>query len=70
MDFSATTINRVYNLVDGDRDAYRALFRNIDYHMMMQALTRGRVAWKRYPVTPQKYPRIFIIILLYILSMN
>ena len=46
MDFSAATINRVYNLVDDNSHTYRALFQNTDYHMMMQALIKGRGEWK------------------------
>ena len=49
VDFSVATINRVYNLVDDDSDAYKALFHNIDYHMMIRVLTRGRGVWKRHP---------------------
>ena len=53
MEFNAATINMVYNLVDDDRDAYKALFQNIDYYMTMQALTRGRGEWKRHPSTSE-----------------
>ena len=49
--FSAMAINRVYNLVDDDSDAYRALFQDTDYQMIMRSLTRGRVVWKRHPST-------------------
>ena len=31
MDFSVAMINWVYNLVDDDGDAYRALFEDTDY---------------------------------------
>ena len=51
MDFSAAMINRVYNLVDDDSDAYKALFQDIDYHMIMRSLTRSGGAWKRHPST-------------------
>ena len=49
MDFSAVTINQVYNLVDDDSDAYRALFQDTDYQMIMRSLTRGRVYGKAIP---------------------
>ena len=31
VDLSVAAINRVYNLVDDDSDAYMALFQNTDY---------------------------------------
>ena len=51
VDFSVAVINRVYNLVDDDRDAYRALFQDTYYQMIMRFLTRGRGVWKRHPST-------------------
>ena len=51
MDFSAIAINQVYNLVDDDSDAYRALFQDTDYQMIMTFLTRRRGVWKRHPFT-------------------
>ena len=53
VDFSATAINRVYNLVDDDSKAYRALFQDTDYKMIMRFLTRGRGVWKRHPSTSE-----------------
>ena len=38
----------MYNLVDDVSDAYRALFQNTDYHMMMRVLTSERGGWKRH----------------------
>ena len=35
MDFSVTTINRVYNLVDKDSEAYKALFQDANDQLMM-----------------------------------
>ena len=49
MDFSAVAIIRVYNLVDDDSDAYKALFQDIDYQMIMRSLIRGRGVWKHHP---------------------
>ena len=49
VDFSATSINRVFNLVEDDSEAYRALFQ----HMMMHILTNGRGVWKRHPSTSE-----------------
>ena len=40
VDFSAIVINRVYNLVDDDSEAYRVLFQDIDYQMIMRSHTR------------------------------
>ena len=51
VDFSATVINRVYNLVDDDNDAYMALFQDTDYQMITRSLTRGRRVWKHHPST-------------------
>ena len=42
MDFSATTINRAYNLVDNDSEAYKALLQDTDYQSIIWSLTRGR----------------------------
>ena len=53
VDFSATTINLVYNLVDDDSEAYRALFQDTDYQMIMRSLTRGRGVWKCHPSTSE-----------------
>ena len=41
VDFSAAAINQVYDLVDDDSEAYRALFQNTDYQQLMWVLTRG-----------------------------
>ena len=49
VDFSVATIKRVFNLVDDDNEAYRALF----YHTMMQVLTNSRGVWKRHPSTSE-----------------
>ena len=51
--FSATTINRVYDLVDDDSEAYRALFQNTDYQQLMRVLTRGVREWTRHPYTSE-----------------
>ena len=51
MDFSATTINQMYNLVDDDSNDYMALFQDTDYQMIMRFLTKGRGVWKRHPST-------------------
>ena len=51
MDFSAATINRLYNLVDDDSDSNKALFLNTDYQQLMRFLTWGRDKWKRHPST-------------------
>ena len=53
MDFSTAAINRMYNLVDDDRDAYRALFQDTDYQMIMRFLIRGMGVWKHYPSTSE-----------------
>ena len=42
VDFSATSINRLYNLVNDDGEAYTAIFPNMDYQCLMRVLTRGR----------------------------
>ena len=42
VDFNATAINWVYNLVDNDNNAYKALFQDKDYELIMRSLTRGR----------------------------
>ena len=47
VDFRATSINRVFNLVEDDSEAYRALFQ----HMMIHILTNGRGVWKIHPST-------------------
>ena len=46
MKFDATMINKAYGLKDDDSDAYRALFQNIDYEILMRALTKGKSHWK------------------------
>ena len=51
MDFSTAAINRMYNLVDDDSNAYRALFQDTDYQMIMRFLIRGRGVWKHHPST-------------------
>ena len=53
VDFSATTINRLYNLVEADSDAYRALFLDTDYQLLMRSLTKGRDVWKCHPSTSE-----------------
>ena len=53
VDFSAAVINQVYNLVDDDSDAYKALFKDTDYQMIMRFLTRGRGVWKCHPSTSE-----------------
>ena len=53
MDFRAIAITRVYNMVDDDSDAYRALFQDTDYQMIMTFLTRRRGVWKRHPFTSE-----------------
>ena len=54
MDFSDAAINRVFNLVDDDNEAYMALFQHTDYHMMMMlVLTNGRGVWKRHSSTSE-----------------
>ena len=53
VDFSATAVNRFYNLVDDDNEAYRALFHNTDYQQLMRVLTRGRGEWKYHPSTSE-----------------
>ena len=47
VDFSVVAIN----LVNDDSDAYKALFQDTDYQMIMRFLTRGRGLWKRHPST-------------------
>ena len=49
MDFSATSINLVYNLVDNDSDAYKALFQDTEYQSIMRSLIRGKGVWKQHP---------------------
>ena len=46
MDFSTVAINRVFNLVHDDNEAYRALSQHTDYQMMMRVLTNSRCMWK------------------------
>ena len=46
MDFSATTINRAYNPVDNDNEAYKALFHDTNYQSIIRSLTRGKGVWK------------------------
>ena len=62
MDFSATEINQVYNLVDKDNKAYRELFQDANYHSMMWSLIRGKGGggggggggvWKCHPSTSE-----------------
>ena len=36
-------------MVDDDSDAYKALFQNMDYQMIMRFLIRDRGVWKRHP---------------------
>ena len=42
MKFDATMINKAYDLKDDDSDVYRALFQNINYEILMRALTKGK----------------------------
>ena len=52
VDFSVAMI-KVYNLVDNDSKAYKALFQDTDYQMIMRFLTRGKGVWKFHPSTSE-----------------
>ena len=41
VDFSTIAINRLYNMVDDDSEAYEALFHNTDYHQCDALKLRG-----------------------------
>ena len=41
----------MYNLVDDDSNAYRALFQETDFQMIIRFLIRGRGVWKHHPST-------------------
>ena len=47
--FDAATINKVYGLKDDDNEAYRALFRSLDYDLFFRTLTKWMKPWKRNP---------------------
>ena len=53
VDFNATLISRLYNLVDDNNKAYMALFHSTNYQQLMRVLTRGRGVWKWQPSTSE-----------------
>ena len=51
VDFSVAAINRFYDMVDDDSEAYKALFQNTNYQQLMRILTRGIGEWTSHPST-------------------
>ena len=47
--FNTTTINRAYGMKNNDSEAYKDLFRSLDYDLFLLSLKKWMKPWKRNP---------------------